>query len=73
MSKSAESKSAKEVTLLNVSCDPTREPEIAVKYASVFRAIQPVSIDEEFGGWAAAQKLHFADGGIFDQIHQSEK
>ena len=50
-----------------------RDPEIAAKYASVFPAIHLVSIDEEFGGWAAAQKLHFADGGIFDQIYQPKK
>ncbi len=47
-----------------------RDPEIAAKYASRFPSIQLVGIDEEFGGWAAAQKLHFADGGIFDQIYQ---
>jgi sulfate/thiosulfate-binding protein len=27
-----------------------------------------VTVDKEFGGWAAAQKTHFADGGEFDQI-----
>ena len=47
-----------------------RDPEIAAKYASRFPALKLVGIDEEFGGWAAAQKLHFADGGIFDQIYQ---
>ena len=26
------------------------------------------TIDEVFGGWQKAQKTHFADGGIFDQI-----
>lgn len=26
------------------------------------------TIDEVFGGWARAQKTHFADGGVFDQI-----
>jgi sulfate/thiosulfate transport system substrate-binding protein len=26
------------------------------------------NIDEAFGGWQKAQKTHFADGGIFDQI-----
>jgi sulfate transport system substrate-binding protein len=26
------------------------------------------TIDEVFGGWDKAQTLHFADGGIFDQI-----
>jgi sulfate/thiosulfate-binding protein len=27
-----------------------------------------VTIDKDFGGWAAAQQKHFADGGEFDQI-----
>jgi sulfate transport system substrate-binding protein len=27
-----------------------------------------VTIDKEFGGWSAAQKEHFADGGVFDRI-----
>jgi len=31
--------------------------------------ITPNSI-ADFGGWAAAQKTHFADGGIFDQIYR---
>ncbi len=29
-----------------------------------------MTIDEVFGGWAAAQKKHFDDGGVFDQIYQ---
>jgi sulfate transport system substrate-binding protein len=28
------------------------------------------TIDEVFGGWEKAQALHFADGGVFDQIYQ---
>ena len=28
------------------------------------------TIDEVFGGWQKAQKTHFADGGVFDQIYQ---
>jgi len=28
-----------------------------------------ITIDGEFGGWAKAQKTHFADGGAFDQIY----
>jgi len=47
-----------------------RDPEIAAKYAGRFPQIELVTIDQEFGGWAAAQKLHFADNGIFDQIYQ---
>jgi sulfate/thiosulfate-binding protein len=27
-----------------------------------------VTVDKDFGGWPAAQKKHFADGGEFDQI-----
>jgi ABC-type sulfate transport system substrate-binding protein len=27
------------------------------------------TIDEVFGGWQRAQKTHFADGGVFDQIY----
>ncbi len=25
---------------------------------------------DQFGGWAAAQKTHFSDGGVFDQIYR---
>ena len=28
------------------------------------------TIDKAFGGWQKAQKTHFADGGVFDQIYQ---
>ena len=27
------------------------------------------TIDEVFGGWGKAQKTHFDDGGVFDQIY----
>ncbi|MGA9040747.1 MAG: sulfate ABC transporter substrate-binding protein [Terriglobales bacterium] len=43
---------------------------VAKKYASTFPKIKLVTIDEVFGGWQTAQKTHFADGGIFDQIYQ---
>ncbi|MBI5425965.1 MAG: sulfate ABC transporter substrate-binding protein [Opitutae bacterium] len=46
-----------------------RDPAIAAKYAGTFPALKLVTIDEEFGGWAKAQKQHFADGGVFDQIY----
>ena len=31
------------------------------------------TIDELFGGWQKAQKTHFADGGVFDQIYGAGK
>jgi sulfate/thiosulfate transport system substrate-binding protein len=36
---------------------------------STFPNLQLFTIDEVFGDWAKAQKAHFADGGIFDQIY----
>jgi sulfate/thiosulfate-binding protein len=47
-----------------------RNPSIAAKYSSVFPALQLFTVDEVFGGWTNAQKTHFADGGVFDQIYQ---
>jgi sulfate/thiosulfate transport system substrate-binding protein len=47
-----------------------RLDSVAKKYASTFPKIKLVTIDEVFGGWQKAQKTHFADGGVFDQIYQ---
>jgi len=44
---------------------------VADKYAAQFPKMTLFTIDEVFGGWAKAQKAHFADGGLFDQIMQS--
>ncbi len=43
------------------------------KFAAQFPKIDLVTIDGQFGGWAAAQKKFFADGGIFDAIYQPTK
>ena len=42
--------------------------KFAKKYASQFPQIKLFQISE-LGGWTVAQKTHFADGGIFDQIY----
>jgi sulfate/thiosulfate transport system substrate-binding protein len=44
-----------------------RDEGVAAKYAHQFAKVDLVTI-EHFGGWAAAQKQHFANGGLFDQI-----
>ncbi|MDQ7990265.1 MAG: sulfate ABC transporter substrate-binding protein [Candidatus Dactylopiibacterium sp.] len=44
------------------------DPAIAKKYEQQFAHTKLVTIDEVFGGWQKAQKTHFADGGVFDQI-----
>lgn len=41
----------------------------AAKRFSHFKNLKLVTIDKAFGGWANAHKIHFADGGIFDQIY----
>ncbi len=46
-----------------------RNEAAAAKYANVFAKVNLFTIDDVFGGWQKAQKAHFADGGIFDQIY----
>jgi sulfate transport system substrate-binding protein len=48
------------------------DPAIAAKYAANFPKISLFTIDDVFGGWAKAQKTHFADGGVFDQIYTAK-
>ncbi|HEY6355296.1 MAG TPA: sulfate ABC transporter substrate-binding protein [Burkholderiaceae bacterium] len=45
------------------------DDNVAARYAKVFPKVSLFTIDEVFGGWAKAQKTHFADGGVFDQIY----
>ncbi len=47
---------------------PTNE-KVAKKYASQFPKLKLLTVDEVAGGWTKAQKTHFADGGVFDQIY----
>jgi len=42
---------------------------VAAKYAIQFPKINLFTIDEVFGGWQKAQKTHFSDGGVFDQLY----
>jgi sulfate/thiosulfate transport system substrate-binding protein len=46
-----------------------RDEKVAAKYASSFTKVKLFTIDEVFGGWQNAQKIHFADRGLFDQIY----
>ena len=45
------------------------DPKVAARYDKQFTKVSLFTIDEVFGGWASAQKTHFADGGVFDQIY----
>ena len=44
--------------------------KVSAKYAKQFPAMTLFRIDEAFGGWKNAHKIHFSDGGTFDQIYQ---
>ena len=46
------------------------DPKIAARFSTQFPKLALFTIDEVFGGWQKAQKTHFADGGVFDQIYQ---
>jgi sulfate/thiosulfate-binding protein len=48
-----------------------RDPEIAKEYETSFAKVDLFTIDDVFGGWAKAQKEHFSEGGIFDQIYKN--
>ena len=48
-----------------------RDPEIAKQYENSFAKVELFTIDDVFGGWTKAQKDHFGEGGIFDQIYRN--
>jgi sulfate/thiosulfate-binding protein len=50
-----------------------RTQEVAQKYANQFPKMTLFTIDELFGGWQKAQKTHFDNNGIFDQIQADNR
>ncbi len=42
---------------------------VAARHVQQFPALALFTVDQVFGGWTRAQKTHFADGGVFDQIY----
>lgn len=49
-----------------------RSEAVMKKYAANYKPISLFTVDEVFGGWTAAQKRHFNDGGEFDKIYQAK-
>jgi sulfate transport system substrate-binding protein len=47
-----------------------RSEKALAKYGAQFPKLELVTIDAAFGGWTKAQRVHFADGGTFDQIYK---
>jgi sulfate/thiosulfate transport system substrate-binding protein len=50
-----------------------RDPSVAARHKAQFPNVAMLTIDKDFGGWAKAQKTHFADGGEFDRIFKKAK
>jgi sulfate transport system substrate-binding protein len=50
-----------------------RDSAAAAKYKDQFPTIPLATVETDFGGWDKAQAVHFADGGLFDQIYQPGK
>jgi len=45
-----------------------RNPAVLARFADKYPMIPLATIHDVFGGWAAAQRTHFDEGGVFDQI-----
>jgi len=50
-----------------------RLEEVAQKHSKDFPKLKLFTIDEVFGGWQKAQKTHFSQGGVFDQIQGANR
>jgi sulfate/thiosulfate-binding protein len=48
---------------------PAVSQKAQAKYARQFTRLNLFTIEQAFGGWAKADKEHFADGASFDQIY----
>ena len=47
-----------------------RLASVAAHYADRFPRLALFTVDDLFGGWQKAQKVHFSDGGFFDEIYK---
>jgi len=46
---------------------------VAQKYSSQFPKLNLFTVDEVFGGWQKAQKAHFNEGGVYDQLQRANR
>ncbi|HWL51461.1 MAG TPA: sulfate ABC transporter substrate-binding protein [Chthoniobacteraceae bacterium] len=49
-----------------------RDPKVAERFKEQFKEVKLVTI-ADFGGWREAQKVHFSDGGTFDEIYTPDR
>lgn len=60
------SEAAQEILAKNFN--RVHHPKVQDKYKAQFPALKLVTVDEVFGGWEKANKEHFAEGGILEQV-----
>ena len=51
---------------------PGNETTLA-RYSTRYKPLELLTVKEIAGNWQKAQQTHFADGGVFDQIHQAHR
>ncbi|MBL1257429.1 MULTISPECIES: sulfate ABC transporter substrate-binding protein [Methylocystis] len=61
---------ATQATIAKYGYRPAYPQHAAKEDLRRFAKIDLVTIDKQFGGWPAAQKKFFADGGVFDEIQK---
>jgi sulfate transport system substrate-binding protein len=49
------------------------DPAALARHAAAFPKLNLFTVEEAFGSWEKAQKAHFSDGGIFDQIMEKKR
>lgn len=49
------------------------DPAVLARHAAAFPKINLFTVEQAFGSWSSAQKTHFSDGGIFDQIMEKKR
>ena len=49
-----------------------RNPEVFNKYKDQFPELELFPLSDLYHGWQEAQRIHFAEGGVFDQIYLAE-
>jgi sulfate transport system substrate-binding protein len=50
-----------------------RSPAVVARYKAQFPEVSLVSVEDKFGGWDSAMKVHFGNGGVLDQIIAAKK
>ncbi|MFZ5469664.1 MAG: sulfate ABC transporter substrate-binding protein [Myxococcota bacterium] len=50
-----------------------RDPAVVAANTHQFPQVETFTVDEAFGGWQNAHRVHFAEGAVFDQIYTPER